>query len=40
MNKAEYSKQSMAKALLRLMETEDYDRITIQQIVDDGNGRL
>ena len=34
MNKAEYSKQSMAKALLRLMETEDYDRITIQQIVD------
>ena len=34
MNKAEYSKQSMAEALLRLMETEDYDRITIQQIVD------
>lgn len=34
MNKAEYSKRSMAEALLRLMETEDYDRITIQQIVD------
>ena len=35
MNKAEYSKRSMAEALLHLMETEDYDRITIQQIVDE-----
>ena len=35
MNKAEYSKRSMAEALLRLMETEDYGRITIQQIVDE-----
>ena len=34
MNKAEYSKRSIAEALLQLMETEDYDRITIQQIVD------
>lgn len=35
MNKAEYSKRKMAEALLRLMETEEYDRITIQQIVDE-----
>ncbi len=35
MNKAEYSRRSMAEALIRLLKTHDYQSLTIQQIVDE-----